>query len=57
MERIWLDIDEAAAYVGVSRTTIYKWAKQGKLTLHKVGKVSRVKKDDLDRLFEEGGQK
>jgi len=56
MEKTWLTIDDAAAYLDVSRTTIYKWARQGKLTIHKVGKTSRVKKGDLDELFENGGK-
>lgn len=54
LERTWLSPQEAAEYLGVSRATIYRWVKGGKLTIHKMGKVARIKKQDLDRLMEEG---
>jgi excisionase family DNA binding protein len=47
----WLTITEAAQYLRVSRDTIYRWAKQGKLPLYKVGgTATRVRKRDLDVL-------
>ena len=56
MDKQWLKLPEAAEYVGVSLATVYRWIKAGKLTLHKVGKVSRVKKEDVDRLLEGGAK-
>ena len=56
MEKKWLNLAEAAEYVGVGRTTIYRWVKEGKLNQYKVGKVSRIDKEELDQLFEEGKQ-
>ena len=42
---------EAADYLRLSRDTIYRWAKQGKLQLYKVGgTATRVRKSDLDAL-------
>lgn len=50
-EREWLTVAEAADYLRVSRATIYRWAKQGKLPLYKVGgTATRVRKSDLDAL-------
>lgn len=50
-EREWLTVREAADYLRVSRDTIYRWAKQGKLVLYKVGgTATRVRKSDLDAL-------
>ncbi len=50
-EREWLTVAEAADYLRVSRDTIYRWAKQGKLVLYKVGgTATRVRKSDLDAL-------
>lgn len=47
----WLTDSEAAKYLRVSRDTIYRWAKQGKLTLYKIaGTATRVRKRDLDGL-------
>lgn len=54
MERVWLSPQEAGEYLGISRATIYRWVREGKIALHKVGKVSRIKKEDLDQLMEEG---
>ena len=50
-EREWLTVAEAAEYLRVSRDTIYRWAKQGKLVLYKVGgTATRVRRRDLDAL-------
>lgn len=50
-DREWLTVAEAAEYLRVSRDTIYRWAKQGKLQLYKVGgKATRLRKTDLDAL-------
>lgn len=46
--RDWLSIQEAADYLGVARPTIYRWAKEGKLTIYKLaGGVARVKARDM----------
>jgi excisionase family DNA binding protein len=42
---------EAAAYLRVSRCTIYEWAKLGKLTIHKGGaRTSYLRAEELRRL-------
>lgn len=47
----WLTVAEAANYLRLSRDTIYRWAKQGKLQLYKIGgTATRVRKSDLDAL-------
>ena len=46
----WLTVAEAADYLRVSKDTIYRWAKQGKLTLYKLGKLTRLKRSELDEL-------
>jgi len=44
-------VAEAADYLRVSRDTIYRWAKQGKFVLYKLGEtVTRVRKSDLEAL-------
>jgi excisionase family DNA binding protein len=49
-DREWLTVAEAADYLRVSRDTIYRWAKQGKLTLYKLGGLTRLKQRELDSL-------
>jgi excisionase family DNA binding protein len=49
----WLTVKEAASYLKVSRSTIFRRIKEGKLKPYKSGKITRILKDDLDRLFKE----
>lgn len=46
----WLTVAEAAAYLRVSRDTIYRWAREGKITLYKLGKLTRIKRSELEGL-------
>ncbi len=49
----WLTIDEAAEYLKCSRSTVFRRIREGELKAYKSGKLTRILKDDLDRLFEE----
>ena len=50
-EQEWLTVAEAAGYLRVSRDTIYRWAKQGKVMLYKIGSTAtRLRKKDLETL-------
>ena len=53
----WFTVEDAATYLRVSKRTIYKWTKEGKLPAYIIGnrRHRRFKKSDLDnlpRLFE-----
>jgi excisionase family DNA binding protein len=48
----WLTQQEAEEYLSVSRTTLWRWQKQGKLTVYKFGRQRRYKREDLDALAE-----
>lgn len=51
MDTEWLTISEAISYLKTSRTQIYRWAKDGKLTLYKFAhKMTRVKRSELEAL-------
>ena len=41
-------VDEAAEYLGVSRPTIFRWMKQGKLSFNKIGGATRFSRSALD---------
>jgi len=47
-----LTIAEAATYVGVHRTTIYRLVRDGKLLIRKIAGRSILLRDDLDALLE-----
>jgi excisionase family DNA binding protein len=41
-------VDEIAAYLGVKRDTVYKWIERRKLPAHKVGRLWKFRKDEVD---------
>ena len=48
----WLSEKEAQEYLGVSRSTLYRWQKEGKLKVYKLGRQRRYRQKDLDALLE-----
>ena len=48
----WLTEEQAQEYLQVSRTTLYRWQREGRLTVYKFGKLRRYKREDLDALAE-----
>ena len=57
----WYTVDEAAEYLGISRRTVYKLSKDGRLRTYVLGKerTRRFRKDDLDKvpqLLENGAE-
>jgi len=48
----WLSEKEAQEYLGVSRSTLYRWQKEGKLKVYKLGRQRRYQQEDLDALLE-----
>ncbi|MEM7125659.1 MAG: helix-turn-helix domain-containing protein [Chloroflexota bacterium] len=54
-ENRWYTVAEAAEYLRVTTATIYNYMKSGKLPFyHLASKHRRIKKSDLDALFELG---
>jgi excisionase family DNA binding protein len=50
----WLTIQEAMQKLRVSRATIYRWAKAGRVTIHQLGpRSSRISREDIERLERE----
>jgi len=56
MEKRLLTVKEACEYLGISKTTLYKLIKEGKLKPVKLGKITRFEKEDIDRLIKESKQ-
>ena len=48
-----LTVREIAAYLRVSRVTIWRWCHQGLIPAFQVGRSWRVRRDDLLRYIEE----
>ena len=54
METKWLTVIEAAEYLKMGRSTIYKLAQEGKLPAHKVGRQWRFDAKELDTWIKSG---
>jgi len=52
MKEKLLTINEITAILKVSKLTIYRYIKAGKLPAYKVGRDYRVKQEDFDRFLE-----
>lgn len=50
-DKQWVTAPEAAEYLGVAVSTLYRWRKEGRLRFYRLGaRVSRIKRQDLDAL-------
>lgn len=51
----WLSVEEIAAYLGISKETVYRWLEREKIPAHRVGKQWRFKVAEVDQWVKEGG--
>jgi len=49
MEDRWLSVDEIAAYLGIKRDTVYKWIADKQMPAHKVGRLWKFRKEEVDK--------
>ncbi|MFO7536503.1 MAG: helix-turn-helix domain-containing protein [Chloroflexota bacterium] len=52
----WLSTDEIAEYLGVKRDTIYKWIERHDLPAHKVGRLWKFRRQEIDTWIVSGNQ-
>ena len=50
----WLSVEEVAEYLGVVKDSIYRWIERKGLPAHKVGKLWKLKKDEVDEWVRSG---
>ena len=55
MENRWLSIGEICEYLGVSNDTVYKWIDRYKMPAHRMGRLWKFKKEDVDEWVISGG--
>lgn len=48
MDNRWLSVDEISRYLGITRFTVYKWVKRLGLPSHKVGRLLKFRKSEID---------
>lgn len=52
----WLSTDEVADYLGVKRDTIYKWIERHDLPAHKVGRLWKFRRHEIDDWITSDGE-
>lgn len=57
MEDRWLSVEEIAVYLGIKRDTVYKWIDQKNMPAHKVGRLWKFRKEEVDKWVKSGGSK
>lgn len=55
MEDRWLSVDEIAEYLGVSKDTVYTWINAKGMPAHRVGRLWKFKRDEVDEWVRSGG--
>jgi excisionase family DNA binding protein len=50
----WLSVDELAGYLGVKRDTVYKWITRRRMPAHKVGRLWKFRKEEIDTWVRSG---
>ena len=54
MNDCWIGINEAAEYLGVNKDTIRNWIKRTDIPAHKIGKLWKFKRIELDEWVKSG---
>jgi excisionase family DNA binding protein len=50
----WLSVDEIAKYLGISRDTVYTWIANKQLPGHRVGRLWKFKRAEVDEWVRAG---
>ena len=51
----WLSVDEICQHLGVSKDTVYKWIEKHSMPAHRMGRLWKFKKAQVDTWIESGG--
>lgn len=55
LDERWLSVEEISQYLGVKRDTIYKWLENKRMPAHKVGRLWKFQKKEIDTWIRSGG--
>jgi excisionase family DNA binding protein len=55
MDDRWLSVDEISEYLGVSKDTVYAWISAKGMPAHRVGRLWKFKRDEVDCWVKSGG--
>ena len=51
----WYSVDEIAVHIGIKRDTVYKWVNEKNMPAHKVGRLWKFRKEEVDDWVRSGG--
>lgn len=51
----WLSINEITKHLGISNDTVYKWIDKYGMPAHRMGRLWKFKKDEVDDWVKSGG--
>ncbi len=51
----WLSVEEIAAHLGVSKETIYRWLEAKRIPAHRMGRLWKFQKVEVDEWVRGGG--
>jgi excisionase family DNA binding protein len=54
MEDRWLSVDEIADHLGIKRDTVYKWISERHMPGHKIGRLWKFNKKEVDEWVKSG---
>jgi len=50
----WLSVEELTLYLGIKRDTVYKWITRRNMPAHKVGRLWKFKREEVDTWVRSG---
>lgn len=50
----WLSVEKVAEHLGVSKDTVYRWIEQKDLPAHRVGRLWKFDKSEVDKWVRSG---
>ena len=51
----WRSVVEICQHLGVSNDTVYRWIDKRSMPAHRVGRLWKFKKDEIDEWIRDGG--
>lgn len=51
----WLGVEEIAEHLGVSKDTVYAWIAKRSMPAHRVGRLWKFQKQEVDAWIKKGG--
>ncbi|AGG05949.1 helix-turn-helix domain-containing protein [Dehalococcoides mccartyi] len=54
MEDRWLSVDQIADHLGIKRDTVYKWIDERQMPGHKIGRLWKFNKQEVDDWVKSG---